>query len=142
MSSAPSATNGRQGRRPPVTAPDRNPGPVPGPSRGSAAFLTLIAVCTAVTAANIYLAAPLLSLIARDFGSTPSAVAWIASVAQLGYAVGLLFFAPLGDTADRRRLVTVLTLVTTAALIAGAVAPGTGALAIAVFVASAGTVVP
>ncbi|BFO22869.1 hypothetical protein SHKM778_92570 [Streptomyces sp. KM77-8] len=53
MSSAPpSATTGRQGRRPPAATPE------PGPSRGSGAFLTLIAVCTAVTAANIYLAAP------------------------------------------------------------------------------------
>ncbi|MGV9892489.1 MFS transporter [Streptomyces sp. NPDC003395] len=108
----------------------------------SALFLTLIAVCSAVTAANIYVAAPLLPLIAHDFGSAPSAVAWIASVAQLGYAVGLLFFAPLGDTANRRRLVTVLTLVTTVALAAGAAAPGTGALAGAVFVASAATVIP
>ncbi|MFF9130036.1 MFS transporter [Streptomyces sp. NPDC014806] len=108
----------------------------------SALFLTLIAVCSAVTAANIYVAAPLLPLIAHDFGSAPSAVAWIASVAQLGYAVGLLFFAPLGDTANRRRLVTVLTLVTTVALAAGAAAPGTGALAAAVFVASAATVIP
>ncbi|MEZ3181122.1 MFS transporter [Streptomyces pimonensis] len=142
MSSVPSVTTGLRARRPPLAAPGRGQGTAPGPSRGSGAFLILIAVCTAVTAANIYLAAPLLSLIARDFGSTPSAVAWIASVAQLGYAVGLLFFAPLGDTADRRRLVTVLTLVTTAALVASAVAPGTGALAVAVFVASAGTVVP
>ncbi|MFD5582217.1 MFS transporter [Streptomyces sp. NPDC127063] len=108
----------------------------------SALFLTLIAVCSAVTAANIYVAAPLLPLIAHDFDSAPSAVAWIASVAQLGYAVGLLFFAPLGDTANRRRLVTVLTLVTTVALAAGAAAPGTGALAAAVFVASAATVIP
>ncbi|MFE1293637.1 MFS transporter [Streptomyces sp. NPDC058731] len=108
----------------------------------SALFLTLIAVCSAVTAANIYVAAPLLPLIAHDFDSAPSAVACIASVAQLGYAVGLLFFAPLGDTANRRRLVTVLTLVTTVALAAGAAAPGTGALAAAVFVASAATVIP
>ncbi|MFI2414029.1 MFS transporter [Streptomyces sp. NPDC018947] len=108
----------------------------------SALFLPLIAVCSAVTAANIYLAAPLLPLIARDFGSAPSAIAWIASVAQLGYAVGLLFFAPLGDSANRRRLVTVLTVVTTVALAASAAAPGTGALAGAVFVASAATVIP
>ncbi|MFE6520136.1 MFS transporter [Streptomyces sp. NPDC057794] len=105
-------------------------------------FLTLIAVCSAVTAGNIYLAAPLLSLMARDFGSAPSAVAWIASVAQLGYAVGLLFFAPLGDSANRRRLVAGLTLVTAAALAASAAAQGVGALAVAVFVASAATVVP
>ncbi|WP_405645910.1 MFS transporter [Streptomyces sp. NBC_00019] len=105
-------------------------------------FLVLIALCTAVTAANIYLAAPLLPLIAHDFGSTPSAIAWIASVAQFGYAAGLLFFAPLGDRVNRRRLVAGLTLVTTAALALAAAAPGTTALAAAVFVASAATVVP
>ncbi|MFF8968668.1 MFS transporter [Streptomyces sp. NPDC014995] len=105
-------------------------------------FLPLIALCTAVTAANIYVAAPLLPLIARDFGSAPSAVAWIASVAQFGYAAGLLFFAPLGDRLNRRPLVAALSLVTTAALAAGAVAAGTAALAAAVLVASAATVVP
>lgn len=87
-----------------------------GPSGAAARlFLPLIALCTAVTAANIYLAAPLLPLIAHDMGSTPSAVAWLASVAQLGYAAGLLFFAPLGDSVNRRRLVAALSLVATAA---------------------------
>ncbi|PNG16588.1 MFS transporter, partial [Streptomyces cahuitamycinicus] len=105
-------------------------------------FLSLLAVCSAVTAANIYLAAPLLPLMARDFGSAPSAIAWIASVAQLGYAVGLLFFAPLGDRANRRRLVAGLTLVTALALGASAAAPGAAALAAAMFVASAATVIP
>ncbi|MEV7197236.1 MFS transporter [Streptomyces sp. NPDC093510] len=105
-------------------------------------FLVLIAVCTAVTAANVYIAAPLLPLMARDFGSTPSAVAWIASVAQFGYAAGLLFFAPLGDRVNRRRLVAVLSVVTAAALGLGAAASGATALAAAVLVASAATVVP
>ncbi|MFI1367223.1 MFS transporter [Streptomyces griseochromogenes] len=105
-------------------------------------FLLLIAVCSAVTAANIYLAAPLLPLIAHDFGTTPSAVTWIASVAQFGYAAGLLFFAPLGDRVDRRPLVALLSLATAAALALGAAAPGTAALAAAVFVAAAATVIP
>ncbi|MEU7054454.1 MFS transporter [Streptomyces sp. NPDC046197] len=105
-------------------------------------FLALIALCTAVTAGNIYLAAPMLPLIAHDVGSAPSTVTWIASVAQFGYATGLLFFAPLGDRVNRRPLVAALSLVTTAALVAAAAAPGTGALAAAVFVASAATVVP
>ncbi|WP_328681650.1 MFS transporter [Streptomyces sp. NBC_01261] len=112
------------------------------PSASGRLFLVLIAVCTAVTAANIYLAGPLLPLIAHDFGSTPSAVAWIASVAQFGYATGLLFFAPLGDRVNRRPLVAALSLATTAALLVGAAAPGTAALAVAVFVAAAATVVP
>ncbi|KMS81334.1 membrane protein [Streptomyces leeuwenhoekii] len=126
----------------PATArPLRSPVRQPGGHRSSL-FLALIAVCTAVTAANIYLAAPLLPLIARDYGSTAPAVAWIASVAQGGYAVGLLFFAPLGDSANRRRLVGALTVVTAVALIGAAAAPGTAALAVAVFVAAAATVIP
>ncbi|MEU9308234.1 MFS transporter [Streptomyces sp. NPDC048256] len=111
-------------------------------ARRNGLLLVLIALCTAVTAANIYLAAPLLPLIAHDFGSAPSAVAWIASVAQFGYAAGLLVFAPLGDRVNRRRLVAVLSLVTAAALVTAATATGTGALAAAVLVASAATVVP
>ncbi|MER7717402.1 MFS transporter [Streptomyces flaveolus] len=129
--SAPARTAPEQAR----TAPRERPAP-------SRPFLPLIAVCTAVTAANIYLAAPLLPLIAHDFGSTPSAVAWLASVAQFGYAAGLLFFAPLGDSVNRRRLVAVLALVAAASLVVGAVSSGTGALAAAVLVASAATVVP
>ncbi|MFF5186559.1 MFS transporter [Streptomyces sp. NPDC000345] len=114
----------------------------PSATRGGRLLLVLITLCTAVTAANIYVAAPLLPLIAHDFGSTSSAVAWIASVAQFGYAAGLLLFAPLGDRVNRRRLVAVLSLVTTAALTAGAAATGTAGLAAAVLVASAATVVP
>ncbi|MFH0517528.1 MFS transporter [Streptomyces sp. M41] len=112
------------------------------PAAVSRFFLPLIALCSAVTAANIYLAAPLLSVIAQDFGTAPSTVAWIASIAQFGYAAGLLFFAPLGDRVSRRPLVAVLSLATTAALALGAAASGTTALAAAILVASAATVVP
>ncbi|WBO65247.1 MFS transporter [Streptomyces camelliae] len=114
----------------------------PAPVRSGGLFLLLIAVCTAVTAANIYLAAPLLPLIAHDFGTVPSAVTWIASVAQFGYAAGLLFFAPLGDRVNRRPLVAALSVATAVALIGAAVSPGTAALAAAVFAAAAATVVP
>ncbi|MEV5237524.1 MFS transporter [Streptomyces cinnamoneus] len=121
---------------------DTPPGHPARAGRRNGPLLAVIALCTAVTAANIYLAAPLLGLIARDFGASPSSAGWIASIAQLGYAVGLLFFAPLGDTADRRRLVAVLSAVAGAALVAAAFAPGLPALAAAVLVACAATVVP
>ncbi|MFK4269436.1 MFS transporter [Streptomyces milbemycinicus] len=111
-----------------------------GPPTG--VFLAVVALCTAVTAANIYLAAPLLNLIAHDLGVAPSAAGWIASVAQLGYAAGLLLFAPLGDTADRRRLVGALSAAAAAALVVAGLAPGLPALGAAVFAASAATVVP
>ncbi|GAA0386813.1 MFS transporter [Streptomyces luteireticuli] len=111
-----------------------------GPRTG--VLLTVLSVCTGITAANIYLATPLLGLIAGSFGVAPSAVGWIASLAQLGYAVGLLFFAPLGDTADRRRLVWVLSALAAVALAVAACAPGPVPLAAAVLVACAATVVP
>ncbi|MET4923008.1 MFS transporter [Streptomyces sp. PSRA5] len=110
--------------------------------RSGGPLLVLITACTAVTAANIYLAAPLLPLIAAGFDTTASDTAWIASVAQFGYAAGLLVFAPLGDRVDRRRLVAGLSLVTMAALTVAAMAPGPLALAAAVLVACAATVVP
>ncbi|MEU2224361.1 MFS transporter [Streptomyces sp. NPDC018347] len=130
----PSATTSRQAAQTGTTTRGR--------SSSGTLFLLLIAVCTAVTASNVYLPAPLLPLIAHDFGTTPSAVAWIASVAQLGFAVGLLFFAPLGGRVDRRRLVAWLSVATTAAMLLAAVAPGTASLAAAVFVAAAATVIP
>ncbi|QNP71701.1 MFS transporter [Streptomyces roseirectus] len=132
----------------PVSARGRGRGGVRGAAGepvsppGSRLLLPLIALCTAVTAANIYLAAPLLPLIARDFGTDASSVAWIASVAQFGYAAGLLFFAPLGDRVNRRRIVGVLAVVTAVALVGGALAGSAGVLAGAVFLASAATVVP
>ncbi|WP_435611477.1 MFS transporter [Streptomyces sp. bgisy159] len=131
---------------PTATAPARiraRTAPPPPPAvRGGGPFLLLIGLCTAVTAANIYLAAPLLPLIARAFGTTPSAMTWIASVAQFGYAAGLLFFAPLGDRLSRRTLVAALSAAAAGALVAASLAPGTAVLAAAVFVAAAATVVP
>ncbi|WP_398981169.1 MFS transporter [Streptomyces sp. I05A-00742] len=119
--------------------------PAPAPHRAAprtGLLLTVISVCTAITAANIYLATPLLGLIADDFGVPTSSVGWVASVAQLGYAVGLLLFAPLGDTADRRRLVWVLSAVAAVAVAAAGFMQGAPALAAAVLVACAATVVP
>lgn len=139
---------------PPASAPDSAPAPAPGREADIAAdvaadaaptgplLLGVVALCTAVTVANIYLAAPLLGLIAHGFGTAPSALGWIAALGQLGYAAGLLFFAPLGDTANRRRLVAVLAVAAGAAMAAAAFSPGPAALGVGVFVASAATVVP
>ncbi|MCA6095872.1 MFS transporter [Streptomyces sp. SCA3-4] len=138
----PAATAGTSAGAPAGTPTGPSSGHPARAERRNGPLLAVIALCTAVTAANIYLAAPLLGLIARDFGASPSSAGWIASIAQLGYAVGLLFFAPLGDTADRRRLVAVLSAVAGAALVAAAFAPGLPALAAAVLVACAATVVP
>ncbi|MFG3259592.1 MFS transporter [Streptomyces sp. NPDC048172] len=132
-------------RRAPGTGAAQAAPPAAGPggrTSTSPALLAVIALCTAVTVANIYLAAPLLGLIAHSFGATASGVGWIAAVGQLGYAAGLLLFAPLGDTAHRRKAVALLALGVGAAMAASSFAPGIGLLGAGVFAASAASVVP
>ncbi|GAA2241358.1 MFS transporter [Kitasatospora cystarginea] len=107
-----------------------------------AVLLAVVTLCTTITVANVYLAQPLLGLIARSFGAPASAAGWVASVAQLGYAAGLLLFAPLGDTVPRRRLVGGLSVVAAAALVGAGASTGLPVLAAAVFAVCAATVIP
>jgi hypothetical protein len=66
--------------------------------------------------ANIYYIQPLLSAIAADFKISVSTVGAIAMLSQLGTAVAMLVFVPLGDTKERRSLVVRLLLAATACL--------------------------
>ena len=55
--------------------------------------------------ANIYYIQPLLATIAATFRISVTQVGTIAMLTQLGTALGMLFFVPLGDTKERRKLV-------------------------------------
>ncbi|HEY2487264.1 MAG TPA: MFS transporter [Candidatus Binataceae bacterium] len=85
--------------------------------------LVTMAIAAAVTAANLYYCQPLLSQIARSLHMTARETADIPMLTQIGYALGLLFFAPLGDMVERRRLATALLLIVTVALMGIASAP-------------------
>ena len=58
-----------------------------------------------MTVANLYYIQPLLADIGRTFATSESGVGFIATLTQLGYALGLLLIVPLGDSFDRRDLV-------------------------------------
>jgi predicted MFS family arabinose efflux permease len=62
--------------------------------------LATMAIAAAVTAANLYYCQPLLSQIARSLHMTARETADIPMLTQVGYALGLLFFAPLGDMVE------------------------------------------
>ncbi len=66
--------------------------------------VALMAVATGLSAGGNYLNQPLLDLIAEHFGVSQSAAAVSVTVAQISYALGLLFLVPLGDVVDRRKL--------------------------------------
>ncbi|GAC1389892.1 MAG: MFS transporter [Ktedonobacteraceae bacterium] len=102
----------------------------------------ILAVACAMSVANLYYNQPLLADIGHNFSVSESAVGFIATLAQLGYAAGLLFLVPLGDSFDRRNLITLTLVAVTIALLATALAPSIGWLAVASFAVGATTVVP
>ena len=105
------------------------------PSRG---LVLLLAVTSGASVANLYYAQPLLHEIGADLGVSAGTAALLVTASQIGYAIGLLFLLPLGDLADRRRLVTRMLLVAAVALAGAALAPSL--LVLAVLLAAAGVV--
>ncbi len=82
-----------------------------------------MALCTGLAVANNYYAQPLLPIIGRSLHMGTGQAGLIVTFAQVGYACGLLFFLPLGDLWERRRLIVVLSLAVSAALLVMASAP-------------------
>src|SRR4051794_5367739 len=92
--------------------------------RMSRRLVAVMAVATGVAVANTYYAQPLLHAIGATFGIGPTTSGLIVTVAQIGYALGLVFLLPAGDLVERRRLITATCLVTAVALAGAALAPG------------------
>lgn len=78
------------------------------PPTFSMALNLLFASAGAFTVANLYYSHPILNILARDFDVPYVKVSQIPTLAQAGYAVGLLFLCPLGDILERRPFILVL----------------------------------
>lgn len=65
----------------------------------------IFAFAGAFTVANLYYSHPILNILANDFHVEYEKVAQIPTLAQAGYAVGLLLLCPLGDLFKRRPFV-------------------------------------
>ncbi len=68
----------------------------------------LLALSVGVIVANIYYAQPLLASMARTFSVSASMIGLVAMLTQVGTAIGMLIFVPLGDSHERRALLTML----------------------------------
>ncbi|MBW5254813.1 MFS transporter [Streptomyces sp. P01-B04] len=95
------------------------PGPDHGLSRG---LLLLMSVATGLAVAGNYFAQPLLDLIGRELGLGSTSAALVVTVAQGGYALGLILLVPLGDLMERRRLAVSLYTATAVFLLVSATA--------------------
>jgi predicted MFS family arabinose efflux permease len=106
--------------------------------------MLLFATAAGTLVANIYYAQPLLADIAKDFACRPEWAGLCVTLAQLGYALGVLLIVPLGDGVNRRRLVSTMLAVCVVGLIASSASVSLAMLAAAsliVGVASSATMV-
>ena len=113
----------------------------------SPALTFLLAGATGLTVAALYYSQPTLGVLAGDLHASSRGVGWIPTLTQLGYALGLLLLAPLGDRYDRRNIILVKSLVLSAALLLTGFAPGLGvllaaSLAVGLFATVAQDIVP
>ena len=69
-----------------------------------------MALSVGVIVANIYYVQPLLATMARTFSVSVGMIGLVAMLTQVGTAIGMLIFVPLGDSRDRRALLTALLL--------------------------------
>jgi predicted MFS family arabinose efflux permease len=95
--------------------------------------VALMAIGTGSIVANIYYIQPLLSLIASHFTISATSAGTVAMLSQLGTALGMFFFVPLGDTKERRGLIVKLLLAACICLVAMATARNLWWLATASF---------
>jgi predicted MFS family arabinose efflux permease len=83
----------------------------------------IMAITAGIAVANLYYNQPLLAQIGRSFHAPPQQVGLIPMLTQIGYALGMLLFVPLGDMRERRKLIAIMLAATTCALIGAAILP-------------------
>lgn len=101
-----------------------------------------MSVGVGVAVANIYYCQPLLGIMGNSLHVNERHAGWIAMLTQLGTALGMLLFVPLGDIVERRKLTVRMCLLVALSAVLNALAPGYWWLAGFSFVLGVASVVP
>lgn len=93
--------------------------------------LLLLSVACGVGVSNIYYNQPLLLEMAHSLKVPPAQIGEVAVATQIGYALGIFLFVPLGDVVERRGLMVKLFAAVSLSMLASALAPTFAALMVA-----------
>jgi predicted MFS family arabinose efflux permease len=96
-------------------------------------LILLCAAAAGISAGSIYFSQPVLGILGASFSASTRVVGFIPMLTQLGYALGILLLAPLGDRFDRRRVIAIKAAVLVSALLLSAIAPSIDLLLVASF---------
>lgn len=97
----------------------------------SPGLVLLLASGAGFSVATLYYSQPILGVLGSDIQASEGAVGMVPMLTQLGYALGILLLAPLGDRYDRRGIILAKASMLMLALLLGSIAPGVGTLLVA-----------
>ena len=85
--------------------------------------LNFLGLACAIGVSTIYFNQPLLVDMGRTYGAAAGRVMFVSGATQVGYALGLLLFVPLGDVLERRKLMLRMYAAVVVALLLVSMAP-------------------
>jgi len=88
----------------------------------AAATVIMLASGAGFSVASIYYSQPMLEILAGQLHASVTTSGLVPTLTQIGYALGILLLAPLGDRHDRRTIITLKGLMLTLALLLSAAA--------------------
>lgn len=91
-------------------------------------LVLLLSTGAGLAVASIYYSQPLLGRLGESLQASTGQIGLVPTLTQLGYALGILLLAPLGDRHDRRTLITAKAAGLALALLACGLAPGVATL--------------
>jgi len=94
-------------------------------------LIALLIVSAFIVAGGIHYQTPMLAAIAAEFQADAATTGWIPTLSFGGMMAGILFFVPLGDRIDKRRLVIAKIVLLALAQVVMAMAPSIEVLAAA-----------
>ncbi|HVK68887.1 MAG TPA: MFS transporter [Polyangium sp.] len=94
----------------------------------SRSLVLLLATGAGLSVASLYYSQPMLGVLGADLQAGDRLVGLVPTMTQLGYALGILLLAPLGDRYDRRSIILVKAALLSLALLLGGFAPGIASL--------------
>src|SRR6218665_2312648 len=105
--------------------------PTLAPGELSQRTVLVLATGAGLGAASIYYSQPMLGVLATDNGASTQTLGLVPTLTHMGYALGILFTAPLGDRHDRRTLILIKVALLVASLAAAALSPSVTPLLVA-----------
>ncbi|MCM3725768.1 MFS transporter [Neobacillus cucumis] len=105
-------------------------------------LVLLMSITCGLAVANLYYNQPLLADMGRTFHANSHQIGNISMFTQIGYAIGMFLFVPLGDMRERRLLITILLSAVTVSLVGVAAAQNLPWIYIASLAVGITTVVP